>query len=69
MINIPTKNGKNKSYVVYPEHMRIIRTYADTLYKKTGRFSESEAMRQLVEAGAKALKVKEDDHVHGRASG
>ncbi len=65
MINIPTKNGKNKSYVVFPEHDKIIRTYADTLYRRTGKFSESEAMRQLIVAGAKALKVKIDDHVHG----
>ena len=65
VIDIPTTRGKNKSLVMYPEEEKIIRTYADQIYRQTGKFSESEAVRRLIVAGAKALKVKVDDHLHG----
>ena len=55
MIEITAKNGKTICIVLNPKEEKIVNDLAMELLKKTGKFSKSEAARQLITAGAKAL--------------
>lgn len=55
VVKIATKNGKTVCIVLFPKQEKIINDLAMEILKKTGTFSKSEAARQLIDAGAKAL--------------
>lgn len=58
VIEISAKTGKTICIVLNPKEEQIVNELAMELLKKTGKFSKSEAARQLIVAGAKTL-VKE----------
>ena len=58
VINIPTKNGKTVAVILFPEELKIVEKTAMRIYQQTGTFSKSEAMRQLIRAGAKKIEQK-----------
>lgn len=58
---IPAKTGKTICFVLNPTEQVIINTVALDILKKTGTYSKSEAARQLIAAGAKAMGIKVQD--------
>ena len=63
MIDIPAKYGKTTCLILNPTEQKIVDVVALEILKKTGRFSKSEAIRQLINAGAKEMKVKVSENV------
>lgn len=53
---MPSKNYQTTTMMLSPKELKAINDLALKNLKKTGNFSRSEAARQLINAGAEALK-------------
>lgn len=60
---MPAKNYTTTTMMLSTKELKAINDLAMKNLKKTGRFSRSEAIRQLINAGAEALKnVRNTEH-------
>lgn len=53
---MPAKNYQTTTMMLSPKELKAINDLAMKNLKKTGNYSRSEAARQLINAGAEALK-------------
>jgi hypothetical protein len=53
---MPAKNYQTTTMMLSPKELKAINDLAMKNLKKTGSYSRSEAARQLINAGAEALK-------------
>lgn len=55
-MNIPYKIGKATTVILHNEEEKAVKDLAMQLLEKTGTYSQSEAVRMLIRAGAAVLK-------------